>query len=223
MSLFKKLFRKKESNSTIESAFYEKPFSEVSAKIYPYFKQFLPSNGNSIPLPDDFKEIKKDETYDLPGVSLIFKNICEDLNCLYVFDTGNSFEIIQESHIQAWGVDQHKLHEYAIENFRTMITQRLSARGDTNGIMFVLDGNLEAGLVLIDEIWEQYEDQVGEKIVITVPSRDVIMATGVSNRAMIDQFKQNSKRILLEGEYPLSKNLFIRESSQWNLFEKIID
>ncbi len=221
MSFFKNLFNKKTSDPSSEPSFYQRPFSEVSEKIYPYFKQFLPSTKEAVPLPEDLKKVKYDETYNLPKTSLIFKNICEDLNCLYVFDAGDSFEIIQGSHLETWAIEQDKLHDQAIENFRTLLTQKLSARGDTSGIMFIIDGNLEAGLVLIDEIWEQYEEQVGEKIVITVPSRDVIMATGMSNRPMIDQFKQNSKQILLEGNYPLSKNLFIREKSGWNLFERI--
>jgi hypothetical protein len=50
----------------------------------------------------------------------------------------------------------------------------------------------------------------------------VIMATGKSNRIMIDRFKENSKQILLTGDHPLSKNMFIRESGHWRSFEKIL-
>lgn len=145
------------------------------------------------------------------------------MNCLYAIDTGTNFEIIQQSHLEEWKIDHQKVHDIAIENFRALLTEKLTARGDTNGIMFIIDGNLEAGLVLIDEIWDQFEEQVGEKIVITIPARNVIMATGKSNRAMIDQFKENSKRVLLEGDHPLSKYIFIRENSRWVRFEDILN
>lgn len=35
----------------------------------------------------------------------------------------------------------------------------LKVHGNTNALLFTLNGNLEAGLVLIDEIWSQLEDQ----------------------------------------------------------------
>jgi len=220
MNFFKKIFPKGNTKENKDSEV--KSFEEISGKIFPYFKQFSPSTEPTHPLPDDFSKIDKTKTYDAAGVSIVFSNICEDLNCLYAIDTGNSFEIIQHRHLKDWNISKEKLHLIAIENFRSLIVQKMTAKGDTNAIMFIVDGNLEAGLVLIDEIWLQLEDQIGEQVVITVPSRDVIMATGKSNRIMIDRFKENSKQILLTGDHPLSKNMFIRESGHWRSFEKIL-
>lgn len=224
MSFLKKIFGKsassqKTTNPEIET---EKSFAEISSRIFPYFKQFLPSEEATHPLPVDLGKIDESKTYEVPDLKIVFRNICEDLNCLYAIDTGTSFKIVQEKHINEWGIDRERLHELAVENFRSLIVQRMTAKGDSNGIMFFVDGNLEAGLVLIDDIWQQLEDQIGEQIVITVPSRDVIMATGKSNRAMIDKFKQTSKDILQNGDHPLSSNLFIRDAAGWNFFEQIL-
>jgi len=195
MNFFKKIFPKGNTKENKDSEV--KSFEEISGKIFPYFKQFSPSTEPTYPLPDDFSKIDKTKTYDAAGVSIVFSNICEDLNCLYAIDTGNSFEIIQDRHLKDWNISKEKLHLIAIENFRSLIVQKMTAKGDTNAIMFIVDGNLEAGLVLIDEIWLQLEDQIGEQVVITVPSRDVIMATGKSNRIMIDRFKENSKQRII--------------------------
>jgi len=220
MNFFKKIFNR--GNDTPSEDLRPESFEDISSKIFPYFKQFLPPTGTTYPLPDDPNKIDETKTYDLPEVSIVFSNVCEDLNCLYAIDTGHSFDIIQERHLKEWDINQEKLHALALENFRSLIVQKMTAQGDTNGIMFIVDGNLEAGLVLIDEIWTQLHDQIGEAVVITVPSRDVIMATGKSNRTMIDKFKENSKQILLNGDHPLSKNLFIRENGDWRFFEKIL-
>mgnify|MGYP002778175872 CR=1 FL=1 len=220
MNFLKKIFSKSSIPNT--GAIDSTSFENVSNKIFPYFKQFLAPSVTTDALPNDFTKLDNKKTYDIPQAKIVFLNICEDLNCLYAVDMGNSFDIIQERHLADWNIDQDTLHLKAIENFRSLMVQKMTAKGDTNGIMFIIDGNLEAGLVLIEEIWTQLEEQIGEPIVITVPSRDVIMATGRSNRTMIDTFKANSKEILLNGNHPLSKNMFIRESGQWRLFERIL-
>lgn len=220
MSFIKKLFTKGNSKTSGDSN--PMSYEAISSKIYPYFKQFLPPTDNSYPLPNDLSEVDKSKTYDLPDVEFVFTNVCEDLNCLYAVDTGDSFEIILGRHLKEWNIDKEKLHALALENFRSLIAQKMTGQGDTNGIMFIVDGNLEASLVLIDEIWTQLHDQIGEPVVIAVPSRDVIMATGKSNRVMIDRFKESAKIILLTGDYPLSKNLFIRDGETWKVFEKIM-
>jgi uncharacterized protein YtpQ (UPF0354 family) len=100
------------------------------------------------------------------------------------------------------------LHEIALGNFRDLVAASLQVHGDTNGVMFVLNGNLEAGLVLPDEIWEQLERQIGESVVVSVPPRDVNVATGKSNGTMIDSFNEKAKYILMNGDHPLSSNWF---------------
>lgn len=219
MAFFKKLFNKG-NNTKLETPETD-TLENISSKIFPYFKQFLPPGGQTYPLPADLNKIDKNKTYALPEVDIVFSNICEDLNCLYAIDNKHSFDIIQQRHLDEWNINREKLHNLALENFRSLIVQKMSAKGDTNAIMFIVDGNLEAGLVLIDEIWTQLQDQVGESIVIAVPSRDVLMATGISNRTMIEKFKETSRDILATGDHPLSKNLFVRENGQWKFFEKI--
>jgi uncharacterized protein YtpQ (UPF0354 family) len=90
-------------------------------------------------------------------------------------------------------------------------------------MMLTVNGNLEAGVILIDEIWDQMESQIGEQVVISVPSRDVVIATGKSNRDAINTFSEKAKTVLQSGDHPLSKNWFIRNNNQWELFEKIMD
>ena len=227
MSFFKKLFGKKEDVLNIStpdsSVVIEKSLQDVKNLIYPYFKQLTSSTSSTEPLPSDLSQIDKKATYEIPDLRIVILNICEDLNCLYAVDNEYGYEIIQEDHLERWAINKEELHEIALENFRALIATNMTARGDTNGIMFTINGNLEAGLVLIDEIWEQLEEQIGEHVVISVPSRDVIVATGKSNRAMINSFTENSKNILINGTHPLSKNWFIRENQQWKLFEKISD
>jgi hypothetical protein len=225
MSIFSKKFRDKKENIELEKVSQVKPLeadlSKILSSIYPYFKQFMPSTGESEELPKNFEEIDKSKVYHHPSFKPIVKNICEDLNYLYAIDKDYSYEIIQEDKLLELNITEEELHEIALTNFRQLLSTNLKAQGDKNGLMFMVNGNLEAGLVLIDEIWDQVENQIGEQIVIAVPSRDVIVATGKSNRRMIESFNERAKIILNSGDHPLSRNWFVRNNKKWELFEAI--
>lgn len=193
--------------------------------IFPYFKQILPPhNGTkSEQLPEDLSTIDKEKSYSVSGVNLIIKNICDDLNCLYVYDTEAGLEFIQESEINKLYIDREKLHEIAMSNYRQLLSQQLNAQNNGESFWFIIDGNYEAGLVLVDEVWDQIEGYLQEEIVLCVPSRDVIFATGKSNKDTISDFTEKAKQILTSGNHTLSKNWFVRQNKQWNVFRKIMD
>src|SRR6266700_3616024 len=44
--------------------------------------------------------------------------------------------------------------------------------------MFVLDGNLESSLLLVDHLWEQIGPQLPGELIAAVPSRDMLAVTG---------------------------------------------
>lgn len=228
MSFLNKFFKNKRSDKTgigKDNLLTSQPktFKEVESLIYPYFKQVSQSNEETYQLPDDLSQVDKSKTYHIDGVELIIKNICADLNCFYAIDIESGYELIINRHLEEWQIDELRLHEIALGNFRNLVTTNLKGHGDTNGLMFTLNGNLEAGLILIDEIWTQLEEQVGEPVVTAIPSRDVVVVTGKSNRVMIDNFKEKAINILINGDHPLSKNWFIKTNQGWTIFEKIMD
>ncbi len=230
MEFFKKIFGSKEKNAR-PGQDVELPKNEQdeaydkTQSIFPYFKQLLPSSDNSMVenLPDDLSEVDKQKIYSVPGLNLVIKNICDDLNCLYVYDTESGLEIIQENELKVLNISADELHEIALTNYMQLVSEQLNTQTNGEAFWFILDGNLEAGLVLVDEIWDQVEEHFKEEIVICVPARDVILATGKSKTNMIADFSEKAKQILIQGDHPLSKNWFIRENKQWNVFRKIID
>lgn len=217
-----------QSNTETPLAGSETRQEELNRKlssVFPYFKQLsvAANSSKSESLPEDLSIIDQQKSYSVSGLQLIIKNICDDLNCLYAYDTEAGLELIQERELEKLHINRDQLHEIAMANYRQLLKQQLNAQNNGEAFWFILDGNLEAGLVLVDEIWDQVAGFLKEEIVLCVPSRDVIFATGKSNNAAITDFTERARQILTSGDHPLSNNWFIREDKQWRVFRKIID
>lgn len=225
MGFFKRLFsgQKPNNDASYNGTQEQVPsnFENIKSSIFPYFKQVSLSDDVTQELPENLSKVRQDVVYEAPEVELVINNICEDLNCLYAIDSGNSYEIIQHRHLNAWQIDQSELEQIALDNLTTLTMTNLSVQGDANGLMFVLNGSLEAAIVLMDQVWDQLEGQIGETIVIAVPSRDVLLVTGASNDTMLESFEKTAADIYKSADYPLSKNFFIREAGTWKLFRTL--
>jgi len=231
MGFLNKLFVSKDKQERVSnesgSTEIEKEDIELNSKlhsIYPYFKQMLPAEENEIldTLPDDLSQLDQQKVYSVPEMNIIIQNVCDDLSYMYVYDNGSGLEILQESDLMKLNISKEELHEIAMANFRQLISQRLNAQNNGETFWFILDGNLEAGLVLVDEIWDQVEAHLNEEIVICVPARDVIIATGKSNENIIADFTEKAINILTSGDHPLSYNWFIRQDKQWKVFREMM-
>lgn len=231
MGFLNKLFgskdKQEQKSQESSSTDNENKDSKLDSKlhsIYPYFKQMLPAEENEIveTIPDDLSQVDKRKVYSVPEMNIIIQNVCDDLSYMYVYDNGSGLEILQDSDLMELNISKDELHEIAMANFRQLISQKLNAQNNGEAFWFILDGNLEAGLVLVDEIWDQVEAHLNEEIVICVPSRDVIIATGKSNENIIADFTEKAIDILTNGDHPLSYNWFIRENKEWKVFRGII-
>ncbi|MBN9382948.1 MAG: DUF1444 family protein [Chitinophagaceae bacterium] len=198
----------------------EHKLENVRDKIYPYFKQFKAITEESVPLPDNLSEIDNAKIYEAPQVQLVRRTIVEGLELLYAVDSGYSYEIIQERNLAEWHLTEDQLYEIAKENFNNLLVNNLKGHGDSNALMLTVNGNLEAGLVLIDPIWEQLEPQIDDTLVIAVPSRDVVLVTGEHKKEFLSSLRQKAREIYEKGDHPISELLYRRVNGKWEVFEK---
>ncbi len=83
MKFLNKLFSGKNQSDEeavlkMQQSLNQKDFNEVSYRIYPYFKQFLPSADRTYPLPADLSKTDKEKTYELPEEFRIVSRIYTD-------------------------------------------------------------------------------------------------------------------------------------------------
>lgn len=177
--------------------------------IYPYFKQILN--------PDE-SEIDKSQVVELSPIS---KHICEDLTCFYAIDLPEGYEIIQENMLAELKLSKEELHLLAIENLTSSIVGNLKFHSYIDGFMVTFNGAFEASILLIDEFWNDMEQQLGEEILVLVPARDVLLICGKSNTEFIEWYSEKARETLEKGDHPLSKNCFVWKNHKWELFERL--
>lgn len=90
--------------------------------------------------------------------------------------------------------------------------------------MLILDGDLEASLLLTDHLWAQLAPQIPGDLIAAVPSRDVltVSGTGVADgeallRSAVEQVWSNPRT---NPKLLLTRSLLVRQDSSWQLFER---
>ena len=151
----------------------------------------------------------------------ILKRIGGGLLVAYLVDEGDSFAYVQERHLRETGIDKDQIHARAVENLRNLTEGRVTIRqnGPTHALFF--DGNFEASLILLDEMWD--EDLVqhhGGEPVVAIPARDVLCFCNASSVAGIDELRAVISRCWPTGDHLVSKKLFQRINRTWVPFSE---
>lgn len=90
--------------------------------------------------------------------------------------------------------------------------------------MLILDGDLEASLLLADHLWAQLAPQIPGDLIAAVPSRDVltVSGTGVADgeallRSAVERVWSNPRT---NPKLLLTRSLLVRQDGSWQLFER---
>lgn len=74
----------------------------------------------------------------------------------YLVDQGDHFTWVQRRHLVAEGVMPAQLHDQALSNLGAKATEMLRVTDQGEFFACFLDGNFEASLLLLDELWDKY-------------------------------------------------------------------
>lgn len=85
--------------------------------------------------------------------------------------------------------------------------------------MLVAGGDYEASLLLFDNLWVSGTFPVNGDYVIAVPTKDVLLITGLNDSLGIEKLRKNVAGADTTYSSVLSKALFIRRNGSWEIFE----
>jgi len=129
----------------------------------------------------------------------------KDLYVLYVMDLPNSVKVLDESSLEALGVERDELRALAVENLdRTLPEPTITQE---RGIYIVsVDGMYEASL-LITGFLDNADIPVTGDMVIGAPSRDMLLIADSSNQDALNILAGFTQSSYQQASYPVSGRL----------------
>lgn len=92
--------------------------------------------------------------------------------------------------------------------------------GPTWALFF--DGNLEASLILLDEMWDSaLRSYHSGEPVIALPARDVLCFCDASSPAGVAELRALVSRLWPEGDHLISDRLFRRRGGRWVPYDDV--
>jgi uncharacterized protein YtpQ (UPF0354 family) len=152
---------------------------------------------------------------DLP----VTEQLVGGLLVAYVFDLPGMFRYLSAGTCSRLQLTIGDLRPLAVRNL-TRRRARPQVKGASAAAMIVLDGDLEASLLLVDHLWEQIGTRLPGDLIAAVPSRDTLVVTSSQEpggtaaltRAVDAVWRKSEDRLLL------TRSLLIRDGKAWSLF-----
>jgi uncharacterized protein YtpQ (UPF0354 family) len=154
------------------------------------------------------------------GDAPIMENLDNGLLIAYIIDMGDRFQYVQHRHLETSGIIEGELHKHAMENLALLAKEKLVVhpRGSTFAVF--LEGNVEASLILIDDLWEKnFARSVTTGFVAEMPARDVLAFCDLVSQEGIAELHQVVARVSAGGDHLLTSVLYRRQERKWIQFE----
>jgi len=211
MEFFKSIFNKSPKADT-EQRHRDKSFAKHKDKLYPWVKVLL--SDNEPQLTENVIELKEDE-------SPIFRDWIDDLTISYVFDMGDSFQVLLKRDLPA-NISADELHAIAVENLDRDNEFMLR---DTNfgGYMLTAGGNHEAGAICLPRVWQWLADHLNDSLVVGIPAKDLVLLVPKSDTDKVDSLKEFVQDIFIAGERLLTRNIFEynKDTTEWSVVDRV--
>jgi uncharacterized protein YtpQ (UPF0354 family) len=142
----------------------------------------------------------------------------------YAFDLPYGYELLGPRHCTEVGVPPESLRGVAMANLRRRRPeQTLFQATDAMAIGIELGGefggDLEASLVLDDEFMTRLAERFSGDLVVAIPDRDMLVATGTGHADGPAKLRSIVDDIWPGADHPLTQSLLVRRAGQWQVFE----
>jgi uncharacterized protein YtpQ (UPF0354 family) len=148
--------------------------------------------------------------------SPVLTDLQNGLLVAYAVDQEERFQYVQYRHLAAAGMTETELERFGIANLAALLGQKgADVRPHQNIFAVFFDGNFEASLILLDNLWsEELAHFVPNGFVAAVPCRDILAFCDAENASGILELRQLIQRVE-NGDHPISSVLYRRHGSIW--------
>jgi uncharacterized protein YtpQ (UPF0354 family) len=151
------------------------------------------------------------------GDTPIADQLAGELYVFYGFDLPGAFRLVSRRDCARMQLAAGDLRPLAVRNL-TRRRARPQIKQAPAAAMFVLDGNLESSLLLVDHLWEQIDPQLPGELIAAVPSRDTLAVTGSQVPGGIAALTRCADAVWRQSTtHLLTRSLLIRYGPSWQV------
>lgn len=176
---------------------------------------------NLVPVIKDreYIEAVKQSTGDGEKVQFFYEDYADGLIILYAIDTPENILYLSRKDFQSLKISKEQARKMALDNLRSRLPALQISHED--GIYKIhADGIYESSLLLFDDIWSDLKSKVKGNVIITIPSRSVLLAAGSKDPEGIQKLKSIAEETVREGSYTLTHRFYQRIDGKWRIFKE---
>lgn len=136
----------------------------------------------------------------------------------YLVDEGDSFAYVQGRDLRSAGISEEELHRGALANLAALAERQLTIREYETVSALLLDGNFEASLLLLDDLWTHRLRAYARDPIVAIPARDVLAFADLEAAGGVSELRALVKRVWPSCDHPLSENLYRRVDGKWRAY-----
>lgn len=190
---------------TLENIIERYISSAVNAAKHPNQGQDAPLKNHILPLIKDKLFVQNLKEID-PNNSTYYEPFNQELYVVYAENSDTSLRLLSVEDIEKLNLSSQELRKLATDNLKHNV--EVTVQGEGKRFMVIADGTFEASFILIPEVWTKENFPVDGNIVIGVPSREVLVATGSLNTPDLNFLKSYVAEVYQSGNHIISEKLF---------------
>ncbi|MFO0681175.1 MAG: DUF1444 family protein [Sandaracinus sp.] len=173
-----------------------------------------------VPLVRDARYVE--ELGDLEGPEgVVVRPFVADLHLVLAFDGEHTQHLATHRTLERLGIDGDEVMTLARQNLATKVAEVEQRTLDDEGprVGMLLAGNdLEASLLLLDDVWARVALGLEGDVVACVPARDVVLFADTASDGAIARMGEIADEILDEGDHVISSTLLRRTTRGWERY-----
>lgn len=130
------------------------------------------------------------------SIDMPISRIYDSFVVFLVQDIGDSYKFILNADIPS-DVSMEQINQKAFENLSSVKFECHSTKDEPGINMLTCGGNFEAESLLLPALWQHLADQVGDDLIIAVPTKDLVFFVPAKEKKLIKKMLDMSKRAIL--------------------------
>ena len=147
----------------------------------------------------------------------MFEPLAPGLYIFYAFDYADSIQYITARDLQRLALAKEELRALAISNLGGMLDD-IKREGSDRLSYLIADGNYEASLLLVDQIWSKKNFAVEGDIVVFVLARDTVLVLGSADTEALTEAQRIAEMAAAEWPYFITSNPYVHKGGKWVRF-----